>query len=451
MTPTHEDWRRAATAALKGRPFEALIHHTVEDLAIQPLYGPGPDRAQPRPRPEAPGWDIRAPAARPGHVLEALAGGATSVLLTAPIDLARALDGVVLEAATVALDAGFDGPAAGDELAALAKGSPQAKLAFHLDPLSAFAARGSSPGPIAAHVAQAAEHAAGWARTYPDASLFLASGRVVHEAGGSAAQELGVMAAAAVAYARALGGAGLAPKRAFAGIVLGLSADAEILTGMARIRAAREIWRRITAASQAEAPAVIEARSSGRMLTAMDPHTNLIRLTVAGFAAAAGGADAVVLGGFTDALGAPDARTRRLSRNIQLILMHESGLGHVIDPAAGAWAIEALTEDLAREGWGVFQAIEAQGGLVAALSSGFIAASVEGVRMAREAAVADGTTTILGVNLHPDPDAGEVEVEEVEDRPEAEARIEGADSVCPPLIATRVSATAELVAAELET
>ena len=138
------------------------------------------------------------------------------------------------------------------------------------------------------------------------------------------------------------------------------------------------------------------------MLTALDPFTNLIRLTAAGFAAAAGGADAMLLAPFTDALGAPDERARRLSRNIQLILLDESRLGQVDDPAAGSWAIETLTDELAREGWGVLQAIEAQGGIVAALESGFVATNVEAVRMAREAAVTDGALPVLGVTLHPD-------------------------------------------------
>jgi methylmalonyl-CoA mutase len=113
--------------------------------------------------------------------------------------LARALSGVVLDAAPVALDAGFLGPRAADWLAVLAKGAPEARLGFHLDPLSAFAEQGSSPGPIGAHLSAAAQTAARHAGAYPKASRFLASGRVVHEAGGSDGQELGFMAAAALA------------------------------------------------------------------------------------------------------------------------------------------------------------------------------------------------------------------------------------------------------------
>lgn len=189
------------------------------------------------------------------------------------------------------------------------------------------------------------------------------------------------------------------------------------------------------------------------MLTALDPFTNLIRLTAAGFAAAAGGADAILLHPFADALGPPDTRARRLSRNIQLILLEESRLGQVDDPAAGSWAIETLTNDLAREGWGVFQAIEAQGGIAAALGSGFIATNVEAVRLAREAAVADGALPVLGVTLHPDPGAAPLELPRVKGAAGAppDPRLPGPDSACPPLRPARTAETAEIVAEDLDT
>ena len=465
MTP----WLKAAARALKGGSPETLARSTFEGVTIEPLYGPAsaPARAGALARAGAePGWDVRAeiaasdPLAANRLALEALAGGCTSLLLhlggpglRSREDLMQALDGVVLEAAPVALEAGLLGPLAADWLAEAAKDAPSARLAFHLDPLGAFAAAGESPGPIEAHLAKAASIAAGLAGTYPEASLFLASGRVVHEAGGSAAQELGVTAAAALAYAKALSGAGLSTAEAFGRIVLGVSADADYLISIARLRAVREIWARMTAACGEEVPARIEVRSSRGMLTAADPWTNLLRLTVAGFAGAAGGADALVLGAFTDALGPPGARARRLARNTQLILMDESGLGRVEDPAAGAFAFEALTDQLARQGWSFFQAIEAAGGLAAALASGLIAREVEEVRKARGLAVAEDRTPILGVTRYPDPAPVTVELEEgalagsVDELPGV--RLPGPDGRCPPLLPTRLSETAELVAEDL--
>jgi methylmalonyl-CoA mutase len=462
VRPSEELWREAASRVLKGAPFENLISHTLDGLQMEPLYGPGAgEREAPLariPAEESP-WDIRAradhadPARLNALVLEALEGGASSVLIGAPESagaLARALDGVLLEAATVALDAGLAGPEAALSLAEAARGSPAARLALHLDPLGAFAEAGASPGPIDAHLEAAARTAADLAPAFPRASLFLATGRAAHEAGGSAAQELGTMAAAAVAYARALAAAGLPMEDALAGVVLGVSIDGEVLTSIAKLRAAREIWARIAAACGAPMPARIEARSSRRMLAAMDPWTNLLRLTVAGFAGAVGGADAIVLGTFTDALGAPAERARRLARNTQLILMQECGLGELQDPAAGAWALEALTDQLARQGWAELQAIEREGGLAAALASGRIASDVAETRQAREAVIADRQAKILGVTAYPDPHPLPVEVEPAEPpAPPAVTRRPGPDSRCPPLTPVRLAQTAEQVAEDL--
>lgn len=465
LQPDAQAWRDAAARALKGGPFERLVTRTLEGLEIEPLYDA--DTAPPRSSVlgrarREPGWDIRAcvdhpdPARANDLALEALRGGCASILLridpTGRDDVALALEGVLLDAAPVAVDAGFRGPLVAQWLGELAKGAPAAALAFHLDPLGAFAEAGESPGPIEAHIGKSAEAAVRLGRTYPRASLFLASGRVVYEAGGSAVQELGVMAAAALAYVKALAAAGLSVEEAFARLTLGLAVDADVLVSLAKVRAARELWGRLAAACGAAAPARIEARSSARMLTAVDPWTNLLRLALAGFAGAAGGADALVLGAFTDALGRPAEPARRLARNTQLILMQEAGLAHVEDPAAGAWAIEALTDQLARQAWGVFQAIERQGGLIAALSSGLIAVDVGKVCEARRAAIAGAELSILGVSLYPDLDPAPVTVDDAETIPVAappDVRMPGPDSRCPPLRPHRIAETAELVCEDL--
>ena len=456
--PGREAWLQAVARTLKGAPIESLSTRTAEGFEIEPLYDRG-GLAGPV-RTEA-GWDVRAhinaadPAEANALAHEALGGGATSLLLrlgggiASAEDMARALDGVVLEAAPAALDAGFLGSLAAGWLAEAVKGSPTARVAFHLDPLSAFAEAGESPGPIRAHVVRAAEMAGGLAATCPAASLFLASGRVAHEAGGSAALELGMMAAAAVAYARALAGAGLPVEAAFARIALGLAVDGDLLVSIAKPRAARRIWARIALACGAEAPARIEVRSSQRMLTAADPWTNLLRLTLAGFAGAVGGADALVLGAFTDALGRPAQRARRLARNTQLILMQEARLGLVADPAAGAWAIEAVTDQLARLGWSAFRAIEREGGLAAALTSGLVADQVAEVRSALMLEIAEGRRPVLGITDYPDPEPHPIEVESVADGGHPDAALPGPDSRCPPLAPMRLSAMAEAVALDL--
>jgi len=442
---TRADWLALVQKTLKDKSVESLTKRTADGLTIAPLYTDedAPEAADLSfgPRDADRAWDVRTLTAHPSpdganaELLTDLDGGAASglvridpsgqngVAIGSAEGLARALDGVILELAPIGIDAGFLGVQAADWLADAGKSSPTALLMFHLDPLSAFAEAGRSPGPIEAHLIAGANAGARLAETYPKASLFLASGRVVHEAGGTAADELGFMAASALAYAKALVRAGVNLDDAFARITLGLSADAQYFRTIAKLRAARIIWARITEACGAEVPARIEARSSRRMLAAQDVWTNMLRLTIAGFGAATGGADAVVLGAFTDPLGLPTAFARRQSRNAQLVLMEEAHVGAVTDPGRGAWFIESLTDQLARAGWTSFQAIEAAGGAVRALEAGQVAA--------------DRTTDSaqVGVTVFPNPNDAPPTVETVNpvdfavDAPSS--RLPGPDSICP--------------------
>lgn len=462
-------WMSLVEKTLKGQSFdEALTVKTPDGLTIQPLYtardGVAVARDLRARDPERP-WDLRVRAAHPDPVqtlrdiLADLENGAASVLLQidptgmdgvaigSAEDLSRALSGVLLDLAPVALDAGFLGPKAADWLGALAKAAPNAPLAFHLDPLTAFARAGTSPGPIESHVFSAATVASRLSATYAKASLFLATGRAAHEAGGSNTEELAVMTASALAYAKALVRSGLSIEEAFGRIVLGVSLDGEYFTGVAKVRAAKAMWARLTQACGVTVAPRIEARSSRRMLAKADAWTNLLRLTSAGFAGAVGGAEAIVLDAFTDAIGLPTAFARRQARNTQLVLMEESNLGRVADPAGGAWYLDSLTDQLARAAWGGFQAIEAGGGIVKALESGLVADAVAKSRAAQEAAFADKSRKILGVTVFPNPDDKPPEVE----TPDAAAfavagpdiRLPGPDSRCPPLTPIRFAAAFE--------
>ncbi|MFN3836538.1 MAG: methylmalonyl-CoA mutase family protein [Brevundimonas sp.] len=450
--PSPLEWREAAQKALKERPIESLMHLDADQLVTRPLYA-GATGVQPifAPRPsdaEGRAWDVRTlvegddAEAVNAAVLTDLENGAASVLLKGRVlsdsaPLGRALEGVALELAPVALDAGIDGPDAANALAVVAKGSPRAKLRFHMDPVSAFAQAGGAPRSVEDHLSLAANTAARHAGAYPDATFFLASGRVAHEAGGSAAQELAFAAANAVAQAKAAVEAGLSVQAALRGTVVGLSVDAEYFDSLAKVRAMRLIWASLTQAFGVEAPAVIEARSSRRMLSARDPWPNLLRLTAAGFAGAVGGADVVVLDGFTRAAGISDAFARRQARNTQLVLMEEANLGRVDDPAAGSWYLDARTRDLAEAGWTEFQLIEAEGGLVEALKGSVIQPRISRARAVREAALKTGAAQIVGVTKYVDADVRSAPVEAV-DRGAA-----AVECVCEPLNPIRFAASFE--------
>jgi methylmalonyl-CoA mutase len=453
---TEAQWRALVDKTLGEAPFESLTKTTAEGLAIAPLYAQAPNPQAPTHAvPADRAWEVSTLTAHPDparantEILADLRGGsaaaviridpagAAGVAIGSAADLIRALDGVILEFAPVALDAGFLGPQAADWLGAVAKASPAALVRFHLDPLSAFAEAGASPGPIEAHLISAANAAVRLAETYPQGQLFLASGRVVHEAGGGEAGEVAFATAAAIAYAKALVRAGLPMADAFGRITLGLSADADYFITIAKLRAARAVWARIAAACGGEPTARIEAKSSRRMLTAQDAWTNMIRLTAAGFGAAVGGADSVLLGNFTDALGLPTEFARRQARNTQLVLMEEAHVGRVADPGAGSGYIEALTDQIARAAWAEFQAIEADGGVIAALQGSRIAAAVEAARAARPA-----DPRIIGVTAFPPAQETPVEVELAAVRPakiQPSARLPGPDSACLPLKPMRIA------------
>jgi len=138
------------------------------------------------------------------------------------------------------------------------------------------------------------------------------------------------------------------------------------------------------------------------MMTARDPYVNVMRGAIAAFSAGLGGADSVSVLPHTLAAGLPDGLARRLARNGQLILLRESNLGFVADPAAGAGAFEALTRDLCEKGWALFQEIEAQGGLPAALASGAFQRRVGEHAAALRRDAARLKAPLTGVSAHPD-------------------------------------------------
>jgi methylmalonyl-CoA mutase len=474
--PDRAAWLALVEKTLKGGRVEDLTSVSVEGLRTQALYTeaaaqPEAVRFAAEAGRDGERWDVRSrvehpdPAAANAQALEDLEGGANSILLrvdptgasgvaiAGAADMARAVAGVELELATVALDAGPLGVAAAGWLHAAARSAPRARLALHLDPLGVFARSGASGGPLAAHLADAARTAAGLRETYPAMTAFLASGAVAHEAGGGEALELAVATASALAYVRALDEVGVAPGDALRLIALGLAADAEYFVTLAKHRAARALWVRLASALGAPGtPVAIETRSSHRMLARLDPWTNLLRLTAAGFGAAAGGADAIVLEPFTAALGRPTAFARRQARNAQLVLMEESGLGRVADPAGGAWFLEDQTDRLARAAWALFQEIEAAGGLAEALKAGWVEAKVAAARAALEGEIASGARKLVGVTAWRATHAAQVAVEPLDPTPFAKPMpdfaLPGAEDRCTPLAPWRMADAAEAEASE---
>lgn len=436
--PTEADWLKLVDKAIKGGDFERrLVSRTADGLRIEPLYTrqhamAGLDAAVPgaapftrgTPKAEGAGWDIRQicadpdPVAANAAILDDLAGGTTSVLLqiAAPgwtgvgyeqAIMARALEGVMLDVAPISLMAGEYTPDAAGSLIALWRAAGivegQRRGAFNYDPLGTLAATGA----LYHAVPKALEIAAGLVRTaepMPGVTPLRANGHVWHLGGATEAQELALVLASFVAYLRASEVAGITPAAAIPKIAVTLAADADQFLTIAKLRAARRlVWRLAEACGAGEAAARVSftAETSARIMAQRDPWVNMLRTTIAAAAAGMGGADAVTVLPFTWALGRPDAFARRIARNTHHVLLEEAGLGRVADPAGGSWYVERLTGSLAAKAWELFQAIEAEGGLAAALLSGSIQDDLAKSQEARAKLIATGRAELTGTSAFP--------------------------------------------------
>ena len=430
---THDDWKKLVDGVLKGAAFEKLVGKTYDGLRIAPIYPRAKDSAVVAGRANSTPWQIVQrvdhpdAAAANAQALADLENGANGLALTfagangahgfglepSAAALERALEGVYLDAGI-----GIEfliGPQTRDmpqHFAALlakrniAPASVNARFGF--DPIGAGAVWGNSPyawAEIAAHFGPAV---ATFAKLGFKGPFAVADGRVVHDAGGSEAQELAFVLAVGTAYLRALEAAGVDLDTARRMIYARLSADADQFMTLAKFRALRLLWAHVErACGLAPQPLFVAADTAWRMLTQRDPYVNVLRATIATFAAGLGGANSITVLPHTLALGLPDPFARRIARNTQIILLEESNLDKVTDPAAGSGGIESLTAELSKAAWSLFQEIETAGGAFAALERNLIQDKVADVRAARDKNIARRKDVLTGAsefpNLHEAP------------------------------------------------
>ncbi len=438
-------WEKAAAAALRKarrlgedepdeRVWEVLTRRTLDGVEVPPvghpglvagLPGTGAPGAAPFTRgrlaqPPEEGWDVRAPhggqsaEAVNQAVLADLEHGVTSLWLEiggplSEADLPAALAGVYLDLAPVVLDAPGDPLAAARAFVAHLDDegvTPAPGTNLGVDPVGA-ALRGASagddlevsPGDVGHTLAEAA-------RAARDAGTLavVVDGAALHDRGASDAQELGYVLAKGAAYLRHLVAAGHDVDAALGLLEFRLAATDEQFPTIAKLRAARRAWARVAELSGAspEARAMRQhAVTSRPMMTRYDSHVNMLRGTIAAFAAGVGGADAVTVVPFDEPLGIPGALGRRNARNTSMLLLYESHVARVADPAGGSWSVERLTDDLARSAWAELGRIEEAGGVVAALGDGSLAGRVREVAERREAEVASRQRPLTGLSEFP--------------------------------------------------
>lgn len=424
---TGADWRKLADGVLKGAPFEKLVGKTYDGLRIDPIYERARNATTIPARAAGSPWqimqrvdhpDAAAANAQALHDLENGANGLTLVFAGAngargyglpPTKeaLARALDGVYLEAGIgIELEIGLQSRDMGQhfaELLATRKISPASvDVRFGLDPIGGSAVRGGSPGSWESTAKVFGDKIVRLAKLGFRGPFAPADGRVIYDAGGSEAQELSFVLAVGVTYLRALEAAGIPLDDARGMIYARLSADADQFLTMAKFRALRLLWARIEqSCGLTPKPLFVAADTAWRMLTQRDPDVSMLRATIATFSAGLGGANSINVLPHTLALGLPDAFARRVARNTQLVLLEESNLDKVADPAAGSGGIEALTRQLCDAAWSQFQDIEKAGGPFAALENNLIQAKVAAVRAARDANIAKRKDVLTGASEFP--------------------------------------------------
>ncbi|MEM8663555.1 MAG: methylmalonyl-CoA mutase family protein, partial [Pseudomonadota bacterium] len=357
------NWEALATKALKGAPLSDLdasaAPYTGNDGTIAPFALP----ASPvySGRANAGPWSVVARVetdgdAAAGATGEDLMNGADALSLVfagAPTAFGRgmgannlaaleaALEGVELSAVSIGLEAGRRGGEALALFLALCRDKKATPAAFHAGLDAILAGDRLCEGLALCNAA----HLRG--------TVALADGRIAAEAGAAPAREVAFAALSLAAALKSFDDGGIGPAKALPRIAVALSASQDQFATIAKLRAMRRLHAMIAKACKVKAPLHLSATTEQRMLSVTDPHTNLLRLTVASMGAAIGGADAITVLPFEPS-GRPFAR--RMSRNIQRLMLEEAHVARLFDPAAGSGSLEALTDTIAEAAWDLFKA-----------------------------------------------------------------------------------------------
>lgn len=452
-TPTREQWLAAVDKALKGAPFDKkLVTPLYEGIAVQPLYTRADTPAEDGLPGLAPytrgataggeGWAIRTEhdqadlQAVNAAMLTDLARGATALTLRLDRaaqagmdgddpcagelvgvggamvysidDLDWALRGIYLDMVSLSLEAGAQAEAAAAMVAALWRNRgvapDQARGAFNFDPLGVLSGSGSLPWSLDKALGRMAGLAAWTAEHWPHVTAVGVDTSAHYNAGATEAQDLAAALATGLSYLRVLVADGIEIDTACRQMAFTLSVGCDQFLTIAKLRAARLLWARVTEVCGATPPARamrIHARTADRILSRRDPWVNMLRTTVAAFAAGVGGADSVAVAPFDAALGPSDDFARRIARNSQVLLQEESSLTKVADPAGGSWYVETLTRQLAEAAWALFQGIEGRGGMASVLLDGWWAGQLAASWTAREKNIAKRKDSLTGINEFP--------------------------------------------------
>ncbi len=453
--PTYEEWKQACVELLKGAPFEKkMFTKTYEGITFDPMYfRAATEEIQPK---TFPGMGDYIRGAKVNGYVKNAWGIAQACDETMPeennellkheIDKGSTIYNVKLDCATKKnVDArNCDHPGKGGVSLTTLEDVEKLLNGLKLDkyPLYVYAGQSSLPvmalivaavkknggdvsklkgfigaNPIAELVADGklsqsldklldeAAAAAKWSiKNAPELKTFYVNSDVFSNGGANDIQELAYTLSTAVCYLRSLLDRGLSIDEAASQIMFGFSAGANFFMQVAKFRAVRPIWAEIIKAfggNEESQKIHVHARPALFFKTVYDPYVNMLRNTSEIFSAVVGGVESFENAPFDEPIRKGDEFSRRIARNVQIILQEEFGLLQPIDPAGGSWAVENLTKQVKEKVWAEFQNIESKGGIVEALKSGYVQEEIEKVIAARFKALATRKDRIVGSNMYP--------------------------------------------------
>lgn len=435
-----EEWEKVIVADLKGADYaKKLIWNTWEGVNVKPYYRaedvkelswllqnlPGEFPYARGSKKLANDWEVRAEifeadvAKANASALRNLSRGATGVSFSAvcrdgkifgqnvqsQADFDALVAGIDLKKTAIHLDFSTHAKKAYSYLAAAAEkqgalASVKGSLVY--DHIQKLAASGKSGYDKAGMRKAVAELAMEVSKKTPGVRAITVQTHAYHNAGANNIQELAIALAAGIEYMDALTEAGMSAEDAAKTIGFSFSIGSNYFFEIAKIRAFRVLWASILKDYKVEGVApYVHGRTSMWNATMFDPNVNMLRGTTEAMSAVIGGVDALTVVPYDAVFRTPDEFSYRIARNTQLILKSESALQKLVDPAAGSYYIESMTDTLANKALEQVKAIEAKGGIIAALVDGSLQKEIADVQAKKEKAIIARREVLLGTNQYP--------------------------------------------------
>jgi len=408
-----EEWESTIQADLKGADYEKkLIWKTLEGISVKPYYRKSDTDGISWLLNNLPGefpyvrgvkktdndWEIRENiyekdvAAANAAAKHALERGANAICFKEKFeDLNTLLNGIDLSKTPIYFHSGT-------KLEQLPK---SAKGGIIYDPLAELAQRGKIGIAKDAILKEAAKAAAFAVKNIPAVNAITVQSHPYHNAGANIIQELSIALSAGLEYMNALTDEGLSAEQAANQITFSLSVGSRYFLEIAKIRAFRVLWANILKKYGVTGTAKIHASTSMWNSTVFDPNVNMLRVTTEAMSAAIAGADSITVIPYDAAFKTPDEFSCRIARNVQLLLKNESRFNKIIDPAAGSYYVESLTDQIASKSLEAFKKIESQGGLLASLLSGSVQKELAETQKQKEKLIMQRREVFIGTNQYP--------------------------------------------------